>query len=325
MPSKLDEIVAAARERVAVSKATLRSNGLGAERHQPRGFRRNLAKCAKSGVAIIAELKKASPSKGLIRADFPVAELARELESAGAAALSVLTDERYFQGSLQNLQLASQATGLPCLRKDFIVDEFQLLEARANRADAVLLIVAALSGTELANLAASRDPARSRCSLRGPRRKRTATRTRCRLRPHRSEQPQPAYVPGRPQYLVRVGRAYAEERREGCRERHRNGRRHRAPAPGRLRRLPHRRVANARSIAGRCAARIVSAGDGGAVMHFVSAVRFRVELAFRPASKPFIFVIPSGLQAARDLRSRLFQRPLKSCPVTNPRVTVSGS
>ncbi len=152
MPSKLDEIVAAARERVAVSKATLRSNGLGAERHQPRGFRRNLAKYAKSGVAIIAELKKASPSKGLIRADFPVAELARELESAGAAALSVLTDERYFQGSLQNLQLASQATGLPCLRKDFIVDEFQLLEARANRADAVLLIVAALSGTELANL-----------------------------------------------------------------------------------------------------------------------------------------------------------------------------
>ena len=152
MPTKLEEIVAAARARFAVSKATLRSNGMGVKPHQPRGFRENLAKFSKSGVAIIAELKKASPSKGLIRADFPVAELARELESAGAAALSVLTDERYFQGSLQNLQLASQATGLPCLRKDFIIDEFQLLEARANRADAVLLIVAALTDTELAHL-----------------------------------------------------------------------------------------------------------------------------------------------------------------------------
>lgn len=153
MASRLEEIVSAARERVAASKATLRSSGLGVERHQPRGFRQNLAKFAKSGVAVIAELKKASPSKGLIRADFPVATLARELESAGAAALSVLTDERYFQGSLQNLQTASQATQLPCLRKDFIVDEFQLFEARANGADAVLLIVAALEPGELVNLA----------------------------------------------------------------------------------------------------------------------------------------------------------------------------
>src|SRR5208337_4634023 len=123
--------------------------------HQPRGFRQNLAKFAESGVAVIAELKKASPSKGLIRADFPVAELARQLESAGAAALSVLTDERYFQGSLQNLHLASEATALPCLRKDFIIDEFQLLEARANQADAVLLIVAALSRAEFGALASS--------------------------------------------------------------------------------------------------------------------------------------------------------------------------
>ena len=152
MPTKLEEIVAAARERVAVSKATLRSNSLVVE-HQPRGFRQNLAKIAKSGAAVIAELKKASPSKGLIRADFRVAELARELESAGAAALSVLTDERYFQGSLQNLLAASQTTQLPCLRKDFIVDEFQLIEARANGADAVLLIVAALQQGELENLA----------------------------------------------------------------------------------------------------------------------------------------------------------------------------
>jgi indole-3-glycerol phosphate synthase len=105
-----------------------------------------------SGTAVIAELKKASPSKGLIREDFPVQELARELEISGAAALSVLTDEHYFQGSLQNLEIASAATRLPCLRKDFIVDEFQILEARACRADAILLIVAALSDIELQRL-----------------------------------------------------------------------------------------------------------------------------------------------------------------------------
>ena len=104
-------------------------------------------------MAVIAELKKASPSKGLIRAEFHPAELARELEEAGAAALSVLTDEEFFQGSLGNLREASAAVAIPCLRKDFIVDEFQLLEARANCADAVLLIVAALSTEELSSLA----------------------------------------------------------------------------------------------------------------------------------------------------------------------------
>ena len=104
---------------------------------------------------MIAELKKASPSKGLIRADFPVQHLARELESAGAAALSVLTDEKYFQGSLQNLETSSAATQIPCLRKDFIVDQSQIVEARAYRADAVLLIVAALSDAELTELSAA--------------------------------------------------------------------------------------------------------------------------------------------------------------------------
>ena len=125
---------------------------LAAERHRPRGFRQRLRTVGRDGIAIISELKKASPSKGLIRADFPVADLARQLESAGAAALSVLTDEKFFQGSLRNLEIASQATSLPCLRKDFIVDEFQLLEARAFHADAILLIVAALSQAELTAL-----------------------------------------------------------------------------------------------------------------------------------------------------------------------------
>ncbi len=119
-----------------------------------RDFAGALESAAQAGIAIIAELKKASPSRGLIRSDFDPALLARELEQAGAAALSVLTDEEFFQGSLENLRAASAATRLPCLRKDFIVDEFQLLEARANCADAVLLIVAALEDSELKALAA---------------------------------------------------------------------------------------------------------------------------------------------------------------------------
>jgi len=152
MPTTLEEIVAATRERVASAKATLRGQSLDLGKHRPRGFRDSLTRTSKSGIAVIAELKKASPSKGVIRADFPVAELAAGLEKAGAAALSVVTDERFFQGSLQNLKIASEVTRLPCLRKDFIVDEYQLLEARANRADAVLLIVAALKQAELGNL-----------------------------------------------------------------------------------------------------------------------------------------------------------------------------
>jgi indole-3-glycerol phosphate synthase len=123
--------------------------------HTPRGFRNRLRKVGQDGIAVIAELKKASPSKGLIRADFRPGELAQELQQAGAAALSVLTDKQFFQGSLDYLCQASSNTSLPCLRKDFIVDEFQIIEARANCADAILLIVAALEQQELVKLAAA--------------------------------------------------------------------------------------------------------------------------------------------------------------------------
>ena len=154
MPTKLEEIIAAARIRIAAAKAAIdiADPSAAAQRHWPRGFRENLRRVSQSGPAVIAELKKASPSKGLIRADFDVPKLASELEFAGAAALSVLTDEQFFQGSLHNLELASCATHLPCLRKDFIIDEFQLVEARACRADAVLLIVAALAQHEMVSL-----------------------------------------------------------------------------------------------------------------------------------------------------------------------------
>ncbi|HZW95756.1 MAG TPA: indole-3-glycerol phosphate synthase TrpC [Candidatus Eremiobacteraceae bacterium] len=157
MPVSLNQIVSAAREKVVAAKRSsdVRELERRAERHVPRGFRRALEGKSGAGIAVIAELKKASPSKGLIRADFCVEGLARELEAAGAAALSVLTDQEFFQGSLENLRLASAAVTIPCLRKDFIVDEFQLLEARANSADAVLLIVAALTQEELIALAGS--------------------------------------------------------------------------------------------------------------------------------------------------------------------------
>jgi indole-3-glycerol phosphate synthase len=121
--------------------------------HRPRGWARALRRQAQASLAVIAEIKKASPSKGLIRADFDPAWLASRYRAGGAAALSVLTDEPYFQGSLRNLELASAAAPLPCLRKDFMIDEYQIVEARAHRADAILLIAAALKAAELKRFA----------------------------------------------------------------------------------------------------------------------------------------------------------------------------
>lgn len=157
MSASLASIVSTTRERVSESRrsADLRALERQAAEHTPRGFSNRLRHTAQSGPAIIAELKKASPSKGLIRADFRPSELAEELERAGAAALSVLTDEQFFQGSLDYLRQASAATSLPCLRKDFIVDEFQILESRAYCADAILLIVASLGQEELVAFARS--------------------------------------------------------------------------------------------------------------------------------------------------------------------------
>jgi indole-3-glycerol phosphate synthase len=124
-------------------------------RHTPRGFAAALRTRSSSGPAIIAELKKASPSKGLIRDNFPAATLARAMQAGGAAALSILTDEPFFQGSLANLQAASSATTIPCLRKDFILDEYQIVEARAHGADAILLIAAALTDAQLEQLSSA--------------------------------------------------------------------------------------------------------------------------------------------------------------------------
>jgi indole-3-glycerol phosphate synthase len=150
----LATILAKTRSTVATAKKTVPLADL--ERkvtHRPRGWASALRRKAATGTAVIAEIKKASPSKGLIRADFDPAWLAARYRAGGATALSVLTNEPYFQGSLRNLELASAAAPLPCLRKDFMIDEYQIVEARAHRADAVLLIAAALTNAELKHLA----------------------------------------------------------------------------------------------------------------------------------------------------------------------------
>lgn len=142
--------VAAARERVSTAELEAR-----AAAHRPRGWAASLRRQSAKGPAVIAEIKKASPSKGLIRNDFDVEWIARRYRAGGAAALSVLTDEPFFQGSLRNLELASAAVPLPCLRKDFMLDEYQIVEARAHRADAILLIAAALTNDEMKRFAKS--------------------------------------------------------------------------------------------------------------------------------------------------------------------------
>jgi len=156
MATHLDTILASTRAAVAAAKAAVPLAELErrAAEHRPRGWAAALRRAAASGPAVIAEIKKASPSKGLIRADFEVDSLARSYQAGGAAVLSVLTDEPFFQGSLRNLELASKAVRLPCLRKDFMVDEYQIAEARAHRADAILLIAAALTGAEMQRFAA---------------------------------------------------------------------------------------------------------------------------------------------------------------------------
>jgi indole-3-glycerol phosphate synthase len=127
--------------------------GIQSQDHAPRGFERALrTKIDTNQPAVIAEIKKASPSKGVMRENFNPAEIAGQYARAGAACLSVLTDRDYFQGHADYLKAARRACALPVLRKDFMVDAYQVYEARYWGADAILLIVAALSDTQLAEL-----------------------------------------------------------------------------------------------------------------------------------------------------------------------------
>jgi indole-3-glycerol phosphate synthase len=146
----LDTIVAQKKHEVArLPSRRITSADILAVRREPRDFLAALRRPQRGPVALIAEVKKASPSAGVICADFDPVRIACAYEAAGATCLSVLTDEKFFQGSLENMRRIRGAVSLPLLRKDFIIDERQILESAENGADAILLIVRILTGEQL--------------------------------------------------------------------------------------------------------------------------------------------------------------------------------
>ena len=170
--------------------------------------------------AIIAEVKKASPSKGVLAADFDPARIARTYQRGGAAALSVLTDTPYFQGSLADLQAARAAVEIPVLRKDFTIATSQILQAAAHGADAILLIAAILTERELRDFreAAGRYGLAALVEVHNRRELDAAHRQR--RHPDRRQQPQPAHLRSHPRDLARTRAPHAGRRAPGQRKRH---------------------------------------------------------------------------------------------------------
>jgi len=158
--SILDTILATKREEVAAARAARALADVEAAARvaePPRGLRRALARAPGEPVRVLAEIKRASPSAGAIRAGADPAVIAADYEAAGAAAISVLTDRQYFDGDLAFLARCRERVRLPLLRKDFLIDAYQVAEARAAGADGILLIVAALSGAQLGELMAAAE------------------------------------------------------------------------------------------------------------------------------------------------------------------------
>ena len=153
LATKADEVALAKKARSLTSMRRAAEETASEPKLQVRGFARSLRSHMAAGKsAVIAEIKKASPSKGVLREQFVPAEIAASYAQGGAAALSVLTDVQYFQGNLAYLEQARNACMLPVLRKDFMLDEYQVFEARANGADCILLIMAALGDAHLCDL-----------------------------------------------------------------------------------------------------------------------------------------------------------------------------
>ncbi|MDG9929693.1 MULTISPECIES: indole-3-glycerol phosphate synthase TrpC [unclassified Pseudomonas] len=159
IPTVLEKILARKAEEVAERRARVsfaEVEALARQADAPRGFARALQeRVAQKQPAVIAEVKKASPSKGVLREHFVPAEIAKSYEAGGAACLSVLTDVDFFQGADEYLQQARAACRLPVIRKDFMIDPYQVVEARAIGADCILLIVSALDDVRMAELAAT--------------------------------------------------------------------------------------------------------------------------------------------------------------------------
>lgn len=157
VPTVLEKIVARKVEEVAEARARVslaEQEALARVADAPRGFARALqAQAARRAPAVIAEVKKASPSKGVIREHFVPAEIAASYEKGGATCLSVLTDVDFFQGANEYLKQARAACGLPVIRKDFLIDPYQVIEARAIGADCILLIAACLADSQMVELA----------------------------------------------------------------------------------------------------------------------------------------------------------------------------
>ena len=175
MSDILDKIVAVKREEIAAAKKKRAAGGDARRRREPRAHARLRRRAARArsppaSAAVIAEVKKASPSKGVLRADFIPADIAQSYAEHGAACLSVLTDRQFFQGQPDYLKQARASCDLPVLRKDFMVDPYQVYESRAMGADCILLIAACLDDAQMAELEAHRPQPRHGGAGRGARR-----------------------------------------------------------------------------------------------------------------------------------------------------------